>query len=160
MRCVRIAFCWCFNSHFLQLAGVAIVVTGFMLKFNSGILEDEVAVLLNKVVVDNALIGTTADTNVIIMIVSGFLIMALAVVGFIGVCKTIKCCLWAVSIEFTLNVWAAEAELNRAHTVETTSIQRWFNVLTLNQRWVNVVSTLCACWNGYFGGQQVALLFI
>ena len=32
------------------------------------------------------------------------------------------------------------------HNVETTSIKRWFNVLTLNQRWIDVVSTLCACW--------------
>ena len=35
----------------------------------------------------------------------------------------------------------------RAHSVEKkTSIQRWFNVLTLNQRLIDVVSTLCACW--------------
>ena len=32
------------------------------------------------------------------------------------------------------------------HNVEATSIQRWFNVLTLNQRWIDVVSTLCPCW--------------
>ena len=34
----------------------------------------------------------------------------------------------------------------QAHNVETTSIQRWFNVKTLNQRWMDVVSTSCACW--------------
>ena len=28
----------------------------------------------------------------------------------------------------------------------TTSIQRWFNVLTLNQRWIDVVLMSCACW--------------
>ena len=38
---------------------------------------------------------------------------------------------------------------NKAHNVETTSIQRWFNVKTLNQRWIDVVSTLCICWD-YF----------
>ena len=26
-------------------------------------------------------------------------------------------------------------------------IQHWFNVLTLNQCWTDVVSTLCACWD-------------
>ena len=34
----------------------------------------------------------------------------------------------------------------QTHNVETTSIQRWFNVLTLNQRWIDVVSALCARW--------------
>ena len=33
-----------------------------------------------------------------------------------------------------------------ALNVETTSIQRWFNILTLNQCWIDVVSMLCACW--------------
>ena len=33
------------------------------------------------------------------------------------------------------------------HNVETTSIQRWFSILTLNQRWIDVVSVVCACWN-------------
>ena len=28
----------------------------------------------------------------------------------------------------------------------TTSIQRWFNVLTLKQCWIDVVPSLCACW--------------
>ena len=39
------------------------------------------------------------------------------------------------------------------HNVETTSIQRWFNVKdvdstsrTLNQRWIEDVSSLCASW--------------
>ena len=27
-------------------------------------------------------------------------------------------------------------------------IQRWFNGLSMNQRWIDIVSTLCACW-GY-----------
>ena len=34
----------------------------------------------------------------------------------------------------------------QAHNVETTSIQRWFNVKTLNQCWIDVVSTSCARW--------------
>ena len=37
----------------------------------------------------------------------------------------------------------------QAHNVEKESIQRWFNVLTLNQRWIYVVSTLCAYWDMY-----------
>ena len=28
----------------------------------------------------------------------------------------------------------------------TTLKQRWFNVLTLNQHWIHLVSMLCACW--------------
>ena len=41
-----------------------------------------------------------------------------------------------------------ESTLNRCcfSGVETTSIQLWFNVKTLNQRWIDVVSTVCACW--------------
>ena len=35
-----------------------------------------------------------------------------------------------------------------SHNVETTSIQCWFNDLMLNQHWIDVVSTLCACWVG------------
>ena len=43
----------------------------------------------------------------------------------------------------------------QAHNDETTSIQhleqrpiqRWFNVKTSNQRWIDVVSTLYACWD-------------
>ena len=38
----------------------------------------------------------------------------------------------------------------RAHSVKTTSIQRWFNVMTLNQRWIDVVSTLYVCWDAMF----------
>ena len=34
----------------------------------------------------------------------------------------------------------------QAHNIETTSFQPWFNVKTLNQRWNDVVSVLCACW--------------
>ena len=45
-----------------------------------------------------------------------------------------------------LNVWKKVLS-QQTHNVETTSIQRWFNILTLNQRWIDVVSTLCACWD-------------
>ena len=34
----------------------------------------------------------------------------------------------------------------QAHNVETRSIQRWFNDMTLNQRWIGVVSALFARW--------------
>ena len=33
----------------------------------------------------------------------------------------------------------------QVHNVKTTSIQRWFNVKTLNQRLIDVVSALCVC---------------
>ena len=32
----------------------------------------------------------------------------------------------------------------QAHNVETTSIQSWYNIKALNQRWIDVVSTLYA----------------
>ena len=35
----------------------------------------------------------------------------------------------------------------QTHNVDTTSIQRWFNINTLNQHWIDVVSTLCARWD-------------
>ena len=34
----------------------------------------------------------------------------------------------------------------QACNIETMSIQPWFNVLMLNQHYINVVSTLCSCW--------------
>ena len=40
----------------------------------------------------------------------------------------------------------------QAHNVETVSIQRWLNVETLNQRWIDVVSTLCARWGLFSRG--------
>ena len=48
------------------------------------------------------------------------------------------------SILLTLGRACAYAMMytQQAHNVETTSIQRWFN-----QRWIDVVSTLCACWD-------------
>ena len=49
----------------------------------------------------------------------------------------------------------SHALLQLAHNVETKSIQRWFNVLTLNQRLVDVFTKLCACWD-YFTHQQLS----
>ena len=34
----------------------------------------------------------------------------------------------------------------KTHQALTTSIQRWFNVKTLNQRWIDVISVLCDLW--------------
>ena len=39
-----------------------------------------------------------------------------------------------------------ENTTQRTHIVVKTSMERWFNILTLDQRWFDVVSTLCACW--------------
>ena len=36
--------------------------------------------------------------------------------------------------------------IRRAHSIVTTSIQLWFNDLTLSQRWIDVVQTSCARW--------------
>ena len=47
----------------------------------------------------------------------------------------------SVSVVFTL-FCSQESEAQRTHNVKTTSIKRWFNALTLNQRWIDVVSTL------------------
>ena len=43
-------------------------------------------------------------------------------------------------------MWLRGHKTKQAHNIETTSIQRWSNVLTLNQHWIDVVSTVCACW--------------
>ena len=36
----------------------------------------------------------------------------------------------------------------RPHNIEPTSIKRWST--SLNQRWIDIVSMLCACWEGNF----------
>ena len=43
--------------------------------------------------------------------------------------------------ESRLYFWNVPKDTN----VEKTSIQRWFDLM-LNQRWIDVISTLCACW--------------
>ena len=58
-------------------------------------------------------------------------------------------CIWRASMKPT----------QQAHNVETTSIQRWFNVLTLNQLWIDVVSTLCARWVDSNSRSFVCLVF-
>ena len=46
----------------------------------------------------------------------------------------------------------------RAHNIETKSIQHWFNDLTLNQCWIKVVSMLCACWGPSVSSPLLSLL--
>ena len=43
----------------------------------------------------------------------------------------------------------------QAYNVKTTSIQRWFNVKKMNQRWIDVVSTMCVCWAAAKAGSVV-----
>ena len=52
---------------------------------------------------------------------------------------------WWFSCHLASNRHWAKAQWT--HHVETTSIQRWFNVLTLNQRWIDAVSKLFAAGN-------------
>ena len=42
--------------------------------------------------------------------------------------------------------WLFKEGSQQAHIVDSTYIQRWFHTMTLNQRWINVESTMCACW--------------
>ena len=52
--------------------------------------------------------------------------------------------------ELLINRTRFQVKLSQqAQKVETTSIQRWFNVKTLNQRWIDIVSTLCAHCGAY-----------
>ena len=39
--------------------------------------------------------------------------------------------------------------IQQVHRAETTLNEYWFNVMTLNQRWTNIVSTLCVHWLHY-----------
>ena len=47
-----------------------------------------------------------------------------------------------INTDFEMNSTRQTGSSQRAHNVETTSIQRWFNVLTLNRRCFNVVCLL------------------
>ena len=50
---------------------------------------------------------------------------------------------WEQQFSIEINAHVANQQ---AHDVETTSIQHWLIVKTLNQRLINVVSTMCARW--------------
>ena len=54
---------------------------------------------------------------------------------------------WLGLILFVVFLFVFLFASKQAHAVGTTSIQRWFNVLTLNQRWIDIVSTVCVCWD-------------
>ena len=73
------------------------LIAGFILKFDSGLLEAEVIELFNRVIVSNIPLGTLADANAYMMIISGGIIMFIAILGLCGAWKNIKGCLWAVS---------------------------------------------------------------
>ena len=48
-----------------------------------------------------------------------------------------------VSLQLVTYVWMYSQQ---AHNVDSILIQSKFNVMTLNWHWINVESTLCACW--------------
>ena len=60
--------------------------------------------------------------------------------------SSLRFCKIIVNLEqFPICVFCNNAQ--RAHNVKSTLIQRWVNVLTLNQRWIDDVSTVCSCWD-------------
>ena len=69
-----------------------------MLKFDSGLLEAEVIELFNRVIVSNIPLGTLADANSYMMMISGGIIMFIAILGLCGAWHKLNGCLWAVSI--------------------------------------------------------------
>ena len=75
------------------------MVAAFVVKFASGFLEAEVTKLFNRVSVNNIPLGTLADAVAYMMIVAGFFIIFVALLGMCGAWHNIKGCLWAVSIE-------------------------------------------------------------
>ena len=80
-----------------QVAGIIIVVGAFIIKFGSGLLEKEVTTLLNKISYNNVQLGTLADAVAYIMIIGGFFIISIALLGMCGAWHDIRGCLWAVS---------------------------------------------------------------
>ena len=69
-----------------------------MLKFDSGLLEAEVIELFNRVIVSNIPLGTLADANSYMMMISGGIIMFIAILGLCGAWHKLNGCLWTVSI--------------------------------------------------------------
>ena len=51
-------------------------------------------------------------------------------------------CVSAVLLKYQIRVTSQQA-----HKDETMMFQCWFNVLTLNQCWIDIVSMLCVCWD-------------
>ena len=83
--------------YVFQVAGIVIVVGAFIIKFGSGLLEKEVTTLLNKISYNNVQLGTLADAVAYIMIIGGFFIISIALLGMCGAWHDIRGCLWAVS---------------------------------------------------------------
>ena len=60
--------------------------------------------------------------------------------------------IWTWVLLFEHGFWSIQVSLQTAMFIGSyarTSNHLWFNVLTLRQRWIDVVSTLCACWDTY-----------
>ena len=53
--------------------------------------------LFNKITVNNVPLGTLADVVAYMMIISGALLMIIAILGICGAWKEVTGCLWAVS---------------------------------------------------------------
>ena len=80
-----------------KIAGGTAVIAGCLVKFGSGFLDTEVTTLFNKITVNNVPLGTLADVVAYMMIISGALLMIIAILGICGAWKEVTGCLWAVS---------------------------------------------------------------
>lgn len=77
------------------VAGGALLIAAFMLKFSSGFLHLDVTTLFNKVTVNRVPLGTIADANTYMMMLAGAFVMFIAILGLCGAWHHIKGCLWA-----------------------------------------------------------------
>ena len=107
--------------YVFQVAGIVIVVGAFIIKFGSGLLEKEVTTLLNKISYNNVQLGPLADAVAYIMIIGGFFIISIALLGMCGAWHDIRGCLWAVSTlkQILLLFVRFQCEMNRGMRFQT-----------------------------------------
>ena len=69
--------------------------------------------LFNKITVNNVPLGTLADVVAYMMIISGALLMIIAILGICGAWKEVTGCLWAVS-----NIFPGSSNVHTASKVK------------------------------------------
>lgn len=80
------------------IAGGAALIAGLLLRFGTGVLENDVLKLLDQIQVNSFSLGKLTEANTYLMIIAGAFIMFIAALGLCGAWNDIKCCLWVYII--------------------------------------------------------------
>ena len=81
----------------LQLLGMGVATLGFLLRFNSQLFETYILDILTSAEVDNISLKEVIESVAIVVIVIGFIIALIGLMGCIGGCCKIKTLLVVVS---------------------------------------------------------------